>query len=74
MKVSKTQAVLYIFKLLLNKQRIKKEEIQNYINVSDLAFRRYIQELRAFLVNFDEGYEIVYSKNDNSYLLCDLKR
>lgn len=69
MKVGKTQAVLYIFEQLYRNRQIRKSDIQNKISISDLAFRRYMQELRAYLINFNEGYEIIYSKNNDLYLL-----
>lgn len=69
MKINKTQAVLFIFEQLLKHKQISKSDVQAIINISDLAFRRYIQELRAYLVNFNEDYEIIYSRRDDLYLL-----
>ena len=69
MKVNKVQAILFIFKELLEKGHINKKNIQNTILISDLSFRRYIQELRAYLINFNEPYEIVYNKQKDSYYL-----
>lgn len=69
MKVNKVQAVIYIFKTLLEKGKIKKAEIQNVVEINDLTFRRYMQELRAYLSNFDEPYELKYVKSDDSYYL-----
>lgn len=69
MKVNKVQAVIYIFKMLLEKEKITKSEIQNEIEINDLTFRRYIQELRAYLMNFDEPYELKYTKSEDVYIL-----
>ena len=69
MKVRKVQALIYIFKILLEKGYIKKKDIQETISLQDVAFRRYIQELRAYLVNFNEPYEIIYNKGEDIYLL-----
>lgn len=69
MKVRKVQAVIYIFKILLEKGFISKKDIQQRIDISDVIFRRYIQELRAYLVNFEEPYEIVYTKASDTYKL-----
>ena len=69
MKVRKVQAVIYIFKTLLERGFIKKGDIQRKISLQDVAFRRYIQELRAYLVNFNEPYEIVYVKSKDVYFL-----
>lgn len=69
MKVRKVQAVIFIFKALLEKGYIRKKEIQAIISLQDVAFRRYIQELRAYLVNFNEPYEITYVKSEDIYYL-----
>ena len=55
--------------MLLEKGYIKKKDIQETISLKDVAFRRYIQELRAYLLNFNEPYEIIYDKGEDIYLL-----
>ena len=72
MKVRKVQAVIYIFKTLLERGFMKKNDIQRKISLQDVAFRRYIQELRAYLVNFNEPYEIVYVKSKDAYFLRNI--
>ena len=70
MKVNKTQAVLYIFNTLLSQKTINKNDIMSeFDNMDDLKFKRYIQEIRAFLVNFCLGYELIYDRKDNVYFL-----
>ncbi len=69
MKVNKSQALLYIFDKLLNEKHITKEEILDELEISELTFKRYIQELRAFLCNFYQECELVYSKSNKSYFL-----
>ena len=69
MKVRKVQAVIYIFKTLLERGSIRKKDIQRVISIQDVAFRRYIQEIRAYLVNFNEPYELVYIKSKDAYFL-----
>lgn len=72
MEVNKTQALLYTFETLLNKRKITKNDVLNQITISDLTFRRYIQELRAYLLNFNEPYEIVYNRKNDEYYLEDI--
>lgn len=72
MKVRKVQALIYIFKILLEKGYIKKKDIQETISLQDVTFRRYIQEIRAYLVNFNEPYEITYIKTEDTYYLKKL--
>ena len=69
MKVSKSQAIVFIYEQLLNNEFITKEDIQSVISISDVTFRRYIQELRAYLVNFNKDYEITFDKKQSHYLL-----
>ena len=69
MKVNKTQALMFILMMLMKNKSFSKSEIMNQIDISDLSFRRYMQELRAFLVNFNYGYELQYSKTEEKYFL-----
>lgn len=69
MKVNKTQALLYIYSLLIEEKKIVKSNIMSKLEISDLTFVRYIQELRAYFYNFFTGYEIIYVKKDDMYVL-----
>lgn len=69
MKVNKTQGVLFIYTILLEKKSFTKEEILSSLEISELAFYRYIQELRAFLYNFKNDLEIKYNKEKKVYYL-----
>lgn len=68
MKVNKTQALLFMYELLLTKGSITKEEVLSEIEINDLTFLRYIQELRAYLFNFNNKAELLYSNKDKKYL------
>ena len=72
MNVSKVQAIIFIFKTLFEQGYIKKNDIQQTIDISNVTFRRYIQELRAYLVNFNEPYELKYDKSEDKYLLIKI--
>lgn len=72
MVFSKSQATLYIFQQLLEKGSIKRSEVISVLSVSDVSFRRYIQELRAYFVNFNEPYEIEYFKPKDLYQLKNI--
>lgn len=69
MKVNKTQALLFMYELLLTKGSFTKEEVINEIEINNLTFLRYIQELRAYLFNFSNESELLYSIKDKKYLL-----
>lgn len=72
MKVNKVQAIIYMFSLLQKSKKITKDEVCQKILISDVSFRRYIQEIRAFLINFNEPYELIYLKKDDAYLLKEI--
>lgn len=72
MKVSKTQALMYLLSVLITNKQISKEYIKNKLEISDLTFRRYMQEIRAYLANFELPYELKYSKSEEVYYLKDL--
>lgn len=69
MQVNKTQSLLYIFDTLITKGGIKKADVINELEISDLKFKRYIQELRAYIYNFDKGYDLVYEEKSQEYIL-----
>lgn len=69
MKVNKTQALLFMYELLLTNGLFTKEEVISEIEISNLTFLRYIQELRAYLYNFNNSLELVYSSKSKKYLL-----
>ena len=71
MKVSKSQGVLYIFNLLLKNHYILKQDIMNDLEISELSFWRYIQELKAFIYNFNLPYEIRYDRVEDKYSLIE---
>ncbi len=69
MKVNKTQSLLFIFNQLLSNGSITKEEIVNTLELNSLNFHRYVQELRAFLFNFNLNYTLDYCKSEEKYYL-----
>jgi hypothetical protein len=69
MKVTKTQALMYILTTLLDKKELYKVDITNLFEISDTVFRRYMQEVRAYFYNFNVPYELKYSKSNAKYYL-----
>lgn len=69
MKVTKTQALMLILKMLLENKEISKEDVMKDIDISDLQFHRYMQEIRAFLFNFNFEYKLIYKRSSETYLL-----
>lgn len=69
MKVNKSQATMLILKMLLDNGYIVKDEIMALLEINDLSFSRYIQEIKAFFYNFDIGLEVEYLRSENRYVL-----
>lgn len=69
MKVNKTQVLLFMLLLLKEKGYLSRMEILEQVDIKEQTFRRYIQELRAFLYNFHINQEVIYSRNDDCYYL-----
>ena len=69
MKVNKTQALLFMLMTLLRDEKLSKAHVLQEIDISDLTFRRYMQELRAFLYNFNTAREIEYNRHEDTYYL-----
>lgn len=74
MKVVKSQGLLYIFYVLIKRGYIFKEEILNNIDIKSLSFSRYIQEIKAFIYNFHLPYELVYKRENKTYVLLYTNR
>lgn len=63
---------MYLLSALIKNKQISKEDIKDKLEISDLTFRRYIQEIRAYLINFELPYELTYLKNEDIYYLKNL--
>ena len=71
MKVSKGQGLLYIFGILINKHQLKKNDIIDELQITELTFWRYIQEIKAFIYNFNLPYELIYDRSIGIYKLIE---
>ena len=71
MKTTKSQGVLYIFDMLKEYGYVTKSDVMSTLCISELSFWRYIQELKAYIYNFNCDYDIVYNKNDDKYYLIE---
>ena len=69
MKVVKSQGLLYIFEMLKEKECISKYEILNALEITELSFWRYIQEIKAFIYNFNMDYDLIFDRKDDVYRL-----
>ena len=69
MKVNKSQGLVYIFYMLLMNKQISKNDVLNELNITELSFWRYIQEIKAFVWNFNIPLDVVYDRSNNVYCL-----
>lgn len=69
MHVTKTQAVLYMFSLALKYNYIDKEKVLVKLNINDLKFRRYVQEIRAYFTNFNMNVSLRYNRAEKRYYI-----
>ena len=69
MKVNKTQGVLFIFNMLIEQRSISKREVMSVLEISDITFKRYMQELRAYIDNFGKDYQLIYIRSEDQYYL-----
>lgn len=70
MKTSKTQAVLFLYESLKEKGQISKNDMLAELDINDLTFKRYVSELRSYLMNFNCPEELRYLKKEDRYRLC----
>ncbi len=68
MKVKKAQALLYMLSLLCENNCFSKTEVMEELEINEQQFKRYMQELRAFLANFNYQYEIKFARNEGKYI------
>lgn len=73
MKVSKTQAVLVLYDQFLAKGEVRKKDILQSIDMSDISFKRYMSELRCYFANFGERYEVLYDRKHDIYRMIKSK-
>ena len=71
MRVSKGQGLLYIFNVLQTKHKFTKSDIMNELEITELTFWRYIQEIKAFIYNFNLPFELVYDRSTDTYNLIE---
>ncbi len=66
---SKTYVILSIYSKLKKDRVIKKKDVLNELLISDLAFKRYMRDIRDFLKDNDPNYVITYDRKANKYYL-----
>jgi hypothetical protein len=73
MKLSKAEAVLLLYDKFTENHFVVKEDFLNEVEISDLTFRRYIGDIRCYLMEFHPNKEILYRKGDGVYHLKEIR-
>ncbi len=69
MTTTKTQAVLLMYDFFLSQNQLAKKDFLGMVDVSDISFKRYVTELRAYFADFNPSLTITYSRKDDMYYL-----
>lgn len=72
MKLVKSQIILFLFEDLKEGKRVNSLSFCNDHNISQVTFKRYIAEIRAYLVNAYQNIDIIYIKSENVYCINDI--
>jgi hypothetical protein len=67
MRVNKSQAIMYLFEAFLADGYIKKKTVMEELEVTEMTFRNYINEMKCFFSNFNRNEEIFYDKKADLY-------
>lgn len=67
--LTKGQTLLYIYNKLESEKVIIKAEIMDQCKLTDITFKRYIAEIRAYIKSFESNHEIKYVRKKDIYLL-----
>lgn len=65
----KNVSILYIYNKLLNNRYLDKKEVQAELLINDLAFKRYIKDLREYFSFMRKDEEIYYDRDSDLYWL-----
>lgn len=71
MAVTKSQSLMYMYEKFLKCGKLTRLDTENILEINDLTFHRYIQEIKAYLVNFNIAKEIKFSKRNQEYYLIN---
>jgi hypothetical protein len=69
MKTTKPQAILLMYEILMKEGRLEKNDILSRCLISETTFKRYISEIRCYLMNYHDYAELHYDKRNDYYVL-----
>jgi hypothetical protein len=68
-KHGKAQILLGIYERLLSERKISKEEILSHEKISPITFKRYLYDIKDYLLLNDSAYVLVYARHYKVYKL-----
>ena len=74
MDVVKSQAILYMYDLLLGGNIIKSEEIINKFNITKRTFFNYVSEIKCYFANFYKRFDIIYDYDLAGHKLIEKRK
>ena len=74
MSLTKGQTLLYLYNKLEKERSLIKADAMELAGLTDITFKRYIAEIRSYLLNFEPGTEIKYIRKRDIYVLTKTTR
>lgn len=69
MELTKGQTLLYLYTKLEKEKSLSKKVAIEFTGLSDVTFKRYMNEIRAFLKAFEPNASINYLRKKDIYVL-----
>ena len=69
--MSKYYVILYIYDLLLSKTRFNTKDIETKFNISYRTVKRYISNIKDYILDTSNNRELIYSSADKTYKIVE---
>ena len=69
--MSKYYVILYIYDLLLSKTRFNTKDIETKFNISYRTVKRYISNIKDYILATSEHRELIYSSAGKTYKIVE---
>lgn len=69
MELTKGQTLLYLYNKLEKEKVLSKKAAIEFTGLSDVTFKRYMNEIRVFLKHFEPKSQINYLRKRDVYVL-----
>ena len=69
--MTKSEAIILMYTKLITRNSFSKNEIKALVNVHDLTFLRYVQDLKKYVKRYVPNKALVYSRRNDCYYLVE---